>query len=66
MEICKYQGNGVCIDCKKVPPKGYGDICKYCAERLLDCFMEITNTKLTEEQKAIFEDFEIDIKEVEQ
>lgn len=65
MKICKYQGNGVCINCKKVPPKGYGDICKHRAEVLLDCFVEMAKTKLTEEQEAIFKDFGIDIKEVE-
>lgn len=65
MEICKYQGNGVCINCKRIPPKGYGDTCRERAQMLLDCLIEITATDLTEEQKEIFEDFGVDIKEVE-
>lgn len=64
MKLCKYQGNGVCTNCKQIPPKGYGDICKKRAEVLLDCFIEIVKeTDLTEEQKAILSDFNVEIKE---
>ena len=63
MELCKYQGNGVCINCKQIPPKGYGDICRKRAEVLLDCLVEITKTDLTEEQEEILTDFGVEIKE---
>ena len=66
MKICNYQGNGVCINCKRVPPKGYGDICRSMAEEWLDCFVEIVNTKLTYEQKQLLEDFGIEVEEVEE
>lgn len=60
MIICKYQGNGVCINCNQTPPKGYGDICKHRAEKLLDCFIEITKTNLTLDQIEILNDFEVE------
>ena len=65
MKLCKYQGNGVCINCTQIPPKGYGDICRKRAEVLLDCFVEIAKTELTHEQELILEDFGVEIKEVE-
>ena len=64
MKLCKYQGNGVCINCAQIPPKGYGDICRKRAEVLLDCFVEIAKTELTDEQESILEDFGVEIKEV--
>jgi hypothetical protein len=66
MKICQKQGNGVCINCPQIPPKGYGDICIYRAEVLLDCFVEIAKTELTRKQELIFEDFGVEIKEVEE
>lgn len=66
MKLCNYQGNGVCINCPQIPPKGRGDICRKRAEVLLDCFVEIAKTKLTHEQELIFEDFNVEIKEVEE
>lgn len=60
MKLCKYQGNGVCINCQQIPPKGYGNICRHRAEKLLDCFTEITKTKLTNEQIEILNDFEVE------
>ena len=57
MKICNYQGNGVCINCNRVPPDGYGDICKKKAEVLLDCLEYIIDTEWTYEQEQIFADF---------
>lgn len=59
MKICNYQGNGVCINCDRVPPNGYGDICKWEAEELLDCFECIMDTEWTREQADMFADFGI-------
>ena len=59
MKICNYSGNGVCINCDRVPPNGYGDICRWKAEELLDCFKCIIETRWTQEQGEIFADFGI-------
>lgn len=59
MKICNYSGNGVCINCDRKPPSGYGDICRWKAEELLDCFECIVNTEWTYEQGDIFADFGI-------
>ena len=63
MKICNCQGNGVCVNCNRVPPDGRGDICKWKAEELLDCLECIIDTEWTYEQERIFADFEI-MKEV--
>jgi hypothetical protein len=60
MKICNYQGNGVCINCDRVPPNDYGDICKWKAEELLDCLECIMDTGWTYEQEQIFADFGIE------
>lgn len=59
MKICNYSGNGVCINCDRKPPKGYGDICNKEAEELLNCLIAIIDTEWTQEQAEIFADFEI-------
>ena len=59
MKICNYSGNGVCINCDGKPPNGYGDICKWKAEELLDCFEEILSTNMTYQQAEILADFGI-------
>lgn len=59
MRICNYSGNGVCINCDRVPPKGYGDICRRKAEEWLDCLECIIETEWTQEQGDIFADFGI-------
>lgn len=60
MKLCKLNGNGVCLRCKRTPPNGCGDICRYDAEDLLDCLFAIIDTKWTQEQAEIFADFEIE------
>lgn len=59
MKLCTKQGCGVCLNCSHTPPEGYGDICKYEAEYLLDCLVAIIDTEWTYEQEQIFADFEI-------
>jgi hypothetical protein len=59
MKLCTKQGCGVCIGCSHLPPEGYGDLCRYVAEDMLDCLVAIIDTKWTKEQAEIFADFEI-------
>lgn len=59
MKLCNEQGNGVCINCNRIPPKGSGDICRYIAEEMLDLLKCLLDSKLTQEQKDILEDFGI-------
>jgi hypothetical protein len=59
MKLCHKQGNGVCLGCPQIPPRGHGDVCRYKAEDLLDCLQEIINTEWTQEQTEVFVDFEI-------
>ena len=39
MKICNATGNGICINCNRIPPKvngySYGDICKIDVEDIL-------------------------------
>jgi hypothetical protein len=43
-----------------MPPDGYGDVCRYKAEWMLDCLMAIVGTELTYEQTEILADFAIE------
>ena len=60
MKLCRMQGCGVCLGCSHIPPEGYGDVCRYEAEELLDCLMALIYTEWTQEQAEIFADFEIE------
>ena len=60
MKLCTRQGCGVCIDCSRIPLEGYGDMCRYEAEWMLDCLVAIIDTEWTQEQAEIFADFEIE------
>ncbi len=59
MRLCTKHGCGVCRGCSRVPSEGYGDVCRYVAEDMLDCLAEIIYTEWTPEQAEIFADFEI-------
>lgn len=59
MKLCTKHGCGVCIGCSRIPPEGYGDICRDDAEWMLDCLVAIIDTEWTQEQAEIFADFEI-------
>lgn len=59
MKLCTKQGCGVCVNCSRIPPEGYGNVCRHEAEVLLDCLLAIIDTKWTQEQTEIFADFEI-------
>lgn len=58
MKLCHKQGNGVCLNCQnRFSLLGYGGVCRYCAEELLDCLQAIIDTEWTEEQSEIFATF---------
>ena len=59
MRLCMKRGNGVCLNCPRRLAMGYGGICRYRAEELLDSLTAIIETKWTQEQAEIFENFEI-------
>ena len=59
MKLCQKHGCGVCRGCPRIPPDGYGDVCRYDAEDMLDCLVAIIDTEWTYEQEQIFADFEI-------
>ena len=59
MKLCTKQGCGVCLGCSRIPPEGYGHVCRYVAEDMLDCLVAIIDTEWTQEQAEIFADFEI-------
>lgn len=59
MKLCQLQGCGICLDCSRIPPEGYGYVCRYVAEDMLDCLLAIIDTEWTQEQAEIFADFEI-------
>lgn len=60
MKLCTKHGCGVCLGCHRIPPEGYGDVCRYDAEWMLDCLFAIIDTEWTQEQAEIFADFEIE------
>lgn len=57
MKICNYHGSGVCVNCNRTVPKGYGEICRYEAEDYLDLLVALTKTKFTNEQRGVITDF---------
>ena len=57
MKICNKHGNGVCLNCTHEAPDGYGDICRYTAEEMLDLLAALISTQLTDEQRFVIEDF---------
>ena len=59
MKLCRMQGCGVCLGCSHIPPEGYGDVCRYEAETLLDLLFAFLDTELTYNQEQILTDFEI-------
>ena len=63
MQPCRVQGNGVCCSCDhKSKLKVYGDdICAKEVPVYLDLLHELLQTELTEEQKDIICDFEVEI-----
>ena len=60
MKLCQKQGCGACLGCPRIPPEGYGHVCRYVAEDMLDCLVAIIDTEWTPEQAEIFADFEIE------
>lgn len=59
MKICKVQGNGVCINCntKEVLKKYNYEICRMDAEENLSLLKELLQTKLTDEQKELINEW---------
>lgn len=63
MKLCTKTGNGICLNCPKLLPNSWGDVCRKDAEILLDCLKTLLSSDLTDEQKQICDEYGIVIKE---